>query len=532
MSTVPNLEETRLQQLLRQRLTRALRHLAGLQSSDRRVFRTSEMTDAVRNLLIEQGYLTHVIRGWVMATDPRGDRGDSTQWYASFWQFCAAYCEERFGSDWYVSAEQSVLLHAENTTVPHQMVVFSPKGNNNNQPLPFQTSIFDSRERNSPQADDLTTRNGVRLFTLPAALMRIPESFFRERPIDAEVALGGLRDVSGLVGRLLDGVHSTVAGRLAGAFRHVGRIDVAEDILDAFKRLQLEIREENPFLTPPRAERVRGHVSPIVGRIRTLWEAGRQRVLDAFPPEPGLPADGAGYMAGVNDIYRFDAYHSLSIEGYRVTPELIERVASGDWNPEVDNDDRERHNALAARGYYLAFESAKQVVTQILGGAPAGSLMRRAHIGWYRSLFEPYVTAGLSKASGFSGYRNHPVYLRTSRYVPPQSDLIQDAMDALLDLLESEPSASVRAVMGHWIFGYIHPFHDGNGRTSRLLMNAMLASGGYPWTVIRVDDRDQYLHALDRASIDNDIGPFADFIAERLGWKPDPDETPGYQRKR
>lgn len=72
MSTVPNLEETRLQQLLRQRLTRALRHLTGLQSSDRRVFRTSEMTDAVRNLLIEQGYLNHVIRGWVMATDPGG----------------------------------------------------------------------------------------------------------------------------------------------------------------------------------------------------------------------------------------------------------------------------------------------------------------------------------------------------------------------------------------------------------------------------------------------------------------------------
>jgi hypothetical protein len=41
----------------------------------------------------------------------------------------------------------------------------------------------------------------------------------------------------------------------------------------------------------------------------------------------------------VDDIYQSDAYHSLSIEGYRVTPELIERVRSGDWNPSSDDAD-------------------------------------------------------------------------------------------------------------------------------------------------------------------------------------------------
>jgi hypothetical protein len=45
-----------------------------------------------------------------------------------------------------------------------------------------------------------------------------------------------------------------------------------------------------------------------------------------------------------------------------------------------------------------------------------------------------------------------------------------------------------------------------------------LASGGYPWTVIRVEDRDAYLAALDRASIDASIQPFATFIAERVQW--------------
>ena len=46
----------------------------------------------------------------------------------------------------------------------------------------------------------------------------------------------------------------------------------------------------------------------------------------------------------------------------------------------------------------------------------------------------------------------------------------------------------------------------------------MLASGGYQWTVIRVEDRDAYLSSLDRANIDANIEPFAKFIAERVRW--------------
>lgn len=57
-------------------------------------------------------------------------------------------------------------------------------------------------------------------------------------------------------------------------------------------------------------------------------------------------------------------------------------------------------------------------------------------------------------------------------------------------------------------------------------MNAMLASGGYPWTVIRIEERDAYMKALESASVENDIGPFADFIARKLGRRCEFDETP------
>jgi Fic family protein len=91
-------------------------------------------------------------------------------------------------------------------------------------------------------------------------------------------------------------------------------------------------------------------------------------------------------------------------------------------------------------------------------------------------------------------------------------------MPAFFDLVEGEPEPSVRAVLGHWLIGHLHPYPDGNGRIARFFMNVMLASAGYPWTVIRVDDRDAYLSALEAASVEGDIGPFTSFLAERVRW--------------
>lgn len=89
-------------------------------------------------------------------------------------------------------------------------------------------------------------------------------------------------------------------------------------------------------------------------------------------------------------------------------------------------------------------------------------------------------------------------------------------MPTLFELISEEPEPAVRAVLGHWLFGYIHPYPDGNGRTARFLMNVRLASDGYPWTVIRVDDRDRYMAALESASVNDAIGPFAEFLSEQV----------------
>lgn len=126
------------------------------------------------------------------------------------------------------------------------------------------------------------------------------------------------------------------------------------------------------------------------------------------------------------------------------------------------------------------------------------------------------ILAGLHDASALAGYRNQAVLLRGSRHVPPRFEIVSDAMETLFALLEEEPEPAIRAVAGHWLFGYVHPYPDGNGRIARFLMNAMLASGGYPWTVIRVENRRAYMAALEAASVEGDLTPFAEFSAEAV----------------
>lgn len=58
---------------------------------------------------------------------------------------------------------------------------------------------------------------------------------------------------------------------------------------------------------------------------------------------------------------------------------------------------------------------------------------------------------------------------------------------------------------------------DGNGRIGRFLMNVMLASGGYRWTVIPVEKRADYMAALEAASVQGEIAPFSHFVAKCVG---------------
>ncbi len=499
-----------------EKLAASLAVLQKLQT-DRHVFRSNEFSRVHRERLLRNGFLREVTKGWLILTSPGAATGDSTPWFASFWEFCTRYCNDRFGDAWHLSPEQSLLLHAENTIIPAQVVAYSPKGTNNTIKLLFGTSLYDLKQR-MPAESDLVERDGLRLFSPAAALVRVSEAFFVRNPVEMQVVISHIKDASEVLAVLLDEGRSVVAGRLAGAFRRLGRTAVADEIVATMKSAGYVIRETDPFAPEQTFGAVGIAAPPIVERLHALWEQARGTVLDTFPQAPGLPTKPDAYLSFVDGIYTSDAYHSLSIEGYNVSPELVERVRLGAWDPKDNEADVGSRNALAARGYWQAFQQVKKTVMDVLEGKNSGALIRADHRQWYRELFQPFVMAGIMPATALAGYRRSPVYLRGSRYVPPRAEAVPDAMTALFDLIEHEPEPSVRAVLGHWLFGYIHPYPDGNGRMARFLMNVALASGGYPWTVIRVEDREAYLQALDQASIDLNIAPFATYVGERVRW--------------
>ncbi len=118
------------------------------------------------------------------------------------------------------------------------------------------------------------------------------------------------------------------------------------------------------------------------------------------------------------------------------------------------------------------------------------------------------------KPADLAGYRNDQVFIRGASHVPVSKEAVRECMPALFELLEAETEPSVRAVLGHFVFVYIHPYMDGNGRLGRFLMNLMLVSAGYVWTVIPVQERIEYMKALEQASSFGNIEPFAHFIAD------------------
>jgi fido (protein-threonine AMPylation protein) len=504
-----------------EKLAESLKLLHDLQQQDHAVIRSSDLTRTHRERLSKNGFLQEVIKGWYIATQPEENTGESTAWYASYWPFCAAYLRHLKGDDWCLSPEQSLSLHADNWTVPKQLLVRAAKARNNITSLPYGTSLLDIRA-SLPKGDDIVEKNGLRLFSLAGALIACSPGYFRQSPMDMRAALSMVRDASEVLEKLLDGGHSIVAGRLAGAFRNIGYNEIAENIVQTMRAAGYDIRESDPFEAPSPILFFGRAPSPYVSRIRLMWQTFREPIIKRFPVSPGKPQAIEAYLKSVDDIYVTDAYNSLSIEGYRVSPELIERVRSGNWDPDADKHDNEQRNALAARGYWQSYKAVKESIRGILGGENAGDIVERDHRIWYRELFTPGITAGLLRPGDLAGYRNSPVYIRRSMHVPPSREAVRDSMPMFFQLLKEEPKASVRVVLGHFIFVYIHPYMDGNGRIGRFLMNAMLAAGGYPWTVIPLERREQYMSALESASVEQNIAPFTDFLANLIeaGVKP------------
>jgi len=443
--------------------------------------------------------------------------GGSALWYESIWSFISQYLTLRFNDHYWLNAESSLDIHTDNNSMPAQIVVFVKDGTEGIVSLPNNMSLLVTRGKTQPEG--LVEHLGINVFPLEMALARTTPSSFKNNPVSMQVALRNA-DLDKLAGALLRSKNVASVGRIIGAFNALGMRAESKKLEAIMSGVFGSIKINDPFVTAPVILGRERKEAPSAKRVRIMWQQMRQDVINGFDKcEPvfdflSRPLDET--LGMIDELYVHDAYNSLSIEGYKVTPELIERVSQGDWSPETIDKDNEAKDALAARGYYDAFNSVKASLTEAYNKEDLNYLIDVGITQWYTSLFKPCVTAGLVTELDLAGYRKGPIYIRTSMHVPPASEQLMDCMTALKECIAEEEYFSVKAILGHLFFGYIHPYFDGNGRTARFLMNILFIIGGYRWVVIKQETRGEYLAALEAASVHKNITPFVEFILDSI----------------
>ncbi len=112
-------------------------------------------------------------------------------------------------------------------------------------------------------------------------------------------------------------------------------------------------------------------------------------------------------------------------------------------------------------------------------------------------------------------YRTTEVRIAGADFLPPPAYEIPFLIKGLIDWHNQNPDElrpiELASILHHKLV-HTHPFHDGNGRVARLLMNLTLMRGGYPMAVILNVDRKKYYDALKKAD-DKDSKPFVNFVA-------------------
>lgn len=113
-------------------------------------------------------------------------------------------------------------------------------------------------------------------------------------------------------------------------------------------------------------------------------------------------------------------------------------------------------------------------------------------------------------------YRNVEVRISGAGHKPPiPSEMYRQIKDFFADLpCKTELNPIELAAWTHAEFVRIHPFVDGNGRTSRMLMNYQLLTQGFLPVSIAKENRLEYFDALEAYAVKGELAPFADMIAE------------------
>ncbi len=248
------------------------------------------------------------------------------------------------------------------------------------------------------------------------------------------------------------------------------------------------------------------HTKALVNRKRTLpvveeLDERRLKRIDGKREQLlQLPESSFALRRIRKEAYFQHIYHSAGIEGNTMTLSQTRQIV--ETRLAVGGKSIMEHNEI------LGLDAAMRFINMSLVNR-IGRIRVEDILTIHRHLM------GFVDPEEAGKFRRTQVFV--GNHVPPRPDHLTLQMEQFIEWLNSEEALSLHpihyAAIAHYKLVYIHPFLDGNGRTSRLLMNWILMQADYPAVIIRKQDRHLYYEHLNTAN-KGDVRPFIRFIAD------------------
>ncbi|XP_070565555.1 protein adenylyltransferase FICD-like [Ptychodera flava] len=279
----------------------------------------------------------------------------------------------------------------------------------------------------------------------------------------------------------------------ADALNEYGEFLEAEDIVKA------ELMYTCALLVQP------NHNKALINRKRTqpLVEEIDQRYFVRIDMKRDelyrIPGNNPALQRAQLEMYYQHIYHTLAIEGNTLS--LAQTRAILETGMAVPGKSVMEHNEV------LGLDTAMKYINNSLVHR-IGSITVKDILDIHRRVL------GNAEPLEAGQVRNTQVFVGS--HVPPPPDQLEELLGEFITWLNSEDVQALHPIefsaLAHYKLVFIHPFFDGNGRTSRLLMNLILMQAGYPPVTIKHQDRHAYYEYLETAN-KGDVRPFIRFIA-------------------
>jgi len=240
-------------------------------------------------------------------------------------------------------------------------------------------------------------------------------------------------------------------------------------------------------------------------RKKFLFEIDKDRWFDDFEKirrNYNAELKSTPKSAREKDVREFSVrftYDTQRIEGstltLRETAQLLENRISPSGRPTGDSKEAEAHQKVFLEMLELKGDLSQQLIQD-----------------WNWKLLKE------TKPDVAGRIRGHGVRITGSRFIPPSPVELQPLLDEFFGWysgIETKANAVELAGLVHLKFVTIHPFTDGNGRISRLMMNHVLYRHGYPMLNIEYKGRTTYYSSLERSQLNKDERPFMNWFFRR-----------------